>query len=440
MDLDALTPGQAIGRITGLATGSGEAGEIAFADGRVVDAAATSPLDLTVDATGWIALPPLADLHAHLDKGYTWTAFGRPEGSLDDAIACWMQHGDEHSYAAIKAAGRRHLTAALHAGVTAVRSHTNYHLGPDPLRGVRALVELREEFRGLVDVQVVAMHGHEQPDALLRDAVDAGIDLVGGVPHLTPDPLRELDRAASLAESAGIGMDLHTDETLDPHSLDLADLAARTKHWPAGVVRSAGHCVSLSMQEPAALARVLDAVAEAGVSIVTNPLTNLYLQGWQHPVATPRGIPPLRAILDAGIALAAGGDNVQDPFNPLGNADMVDVAAELVIAGHLTPTQAWDVASHGGRAVFGLPPARGRVGDVADIVLVRAAHTAEALAERAPDRIVIRAGRVVAIRRRTLSSVLDAAGPHASGCLDELDELDAPLSLPTPTPSEGAFR
>lgn len=433
MDADLLTPGQQIARIDGLGASTVTEGTIAFADGFVVEAGAESSADAVIDATGWIALPPLADLHAHLDKGYTWTAFGRPEGSLDDAIACWNDHGATHSEAAIKAAGRRHLTAALHAGVTAVRSHANYHLGDDPLRGIRALIELREEFRGLVDLQVVAMHSHERPDAALQEAVELGIDLVGGVPHLAPDPLHQLDRSASLAESAGIGMDLHTDETLDPHSMDLKDLAARTKHWPKGMIRSAGHCVSLSMQDLDTRTKTLDAVAAAGVSIVTNPLTNLYLQGWQHPVATPRGIPPLRPILEAGIHLAAGGDNVQDPFNPLGNADMVDVAAELVIAGHLTPAEAWHVAAVGGRTVFGLPPAAGRIGDVADIVLVRAAHVAEALAERAPDRIVIRNGRVVAIRRRVLSSVLE-------GIDDDLEPNRMAMTTPpTPTTTEGVF-
>lgn len=429
MDADLLAPGQRISQISGLTPTSDCTGSLAFAHGAVVAPELADSTGASVDATGWIALPPLADLHAHLDKGYTWTAFGQPEGSLEDAINCWAQHGEHHDFAAIKAAGRRHLTAALHAGVTAVRSHANYHLGADPLRGIRALIELREEFRGLVDLQVVAMHSHDQPDALLRDAVDLGIDLVGGVPHLTPEPVFQLDRAASLAESAGIGIDLHTDETLDPHSLDLLDLADRTKDWPADRIRSAGHCVSLSMQDSATLSRVLDAVAAAHVSIITNPLTNLYLQGWQHPIATPRGIPPLRAILDAGIVLAAGGDNVQDPFNPLGNADMVDVAAELVLAGHLTPTEAWGVAANGGRSAFGVPPARGRIGDAADIVLIRASHTAEALAERAPDRIVVRDGRVVAVRRRALSSVLD--GPRND---------DPPFPMPTPSTHEGALQ
>ncbi|PWJ53993.1 cytosine deaminase [Quadrisphaera granulorum] len=426
MHAELLAPGHRISSLTGL-TPAGDVGEtLCFSQGSVAAEAETDPSGLTVDATDWVALPPLADLHAHLDKDYTWTAFGEPEGPLEDAIACWAEHGEHHTYRAIKAGARRHLLAALHSGVTAVRSHTNFHLGDDPLRGVRALAELRTEFAGVVDLQVVMAPGPwDGPDDLGRAGIPLGPDLIGGFPHLADDPAADLERCAAFAEEFGLGIDLHTDETLDASSVGLLQLAERTRHWPAGRIRSAGHCVSLSTQDDATRARTLAAVAAAGVSIITNPLTNLYLQGWQHPVATPRGIPPLREIMEAGVTLAAGGDNVQDPFNPLGNADMVDVACELVTAGHLTPAEAWHVSSHGGRATFGLPPARGLVGDVADVVLVRAAHTAEALAERAPDRVVIRAGRVVAVRRRVVSSVLD---PHSPS---------DPSSVPT---AEGAMQ
>jgi cytosine deaminase len=390
------------------------------ADGRPVDLAVvggdfaapgSSVEGIVVGAEGWMLLPPFADVHAHLDKAFTWTAMGEPEGSLEDAVACWHEHGAALSGEQMYANARRQVVAALRAGVTAIRSHANYHDGPDPLRGIRALIALREEFAGLVDIQVVAMHASDRSDALVRDGIALGIDLVGAAPHLAPDPKAELERTVLLAEEAGLGVDVHTDETLDPEALGILDLAERTRDWPIGMVRSAGHCVSLAMQPVDRLTRILDAVADAHVSIITNPLTNLYLQGWQHPVATPRAIPPLDAIRGAGIALAAGGDNVQDPFNPLGNADMVDVAGALVLAGHLKPRDAWDVAAGGGRAVMGLPPARAIPGDVADGILVRAGSVAEAIAERAIDRVVVRAGRVVSVRRTTFDSVASEPSP-----------------------------
>ncbi|WP_460774631.1 amidohydrolase family protein [Microbacterium sp. GXF7504] len=396
IEASRLLPGQEVARLRGVVHADGSDGDIAIAGGQVVTDAGTGT---DVDASGWLALTPLADLHAHLDKAYTWDAAGRPEGSLEDAVACWQRFGALLTEEEIAANARRQVLAALGAGVTAIRTHANYHEGPDPLRGIRALIALREEFRGLVDIQVVALHGSDRGDDVVREAVALGIDLIGGVPHLAADPAAELDRTLRLAEEAGLGVDLHADETLAPEAGDLLRLAERTRDWPAARTRAAGHCVSLAMVEPDRLDHVLRASAEASVSIITNPLTNLYLQGWRHPVATPRGIPPLRTVIDAGVTLAAGGDNVQDPFNPLGNGDMVDVVAALVLAGHLAPAEAWRVTAAGGRDVFGLPRADGRPGDPADLLLVRARTVAEAVAERAPDRVVIRAGRVVAVRR-----------------------------------------
>jgi cytosine deaminase len=402
-----LVPGQQIGRLRGVTLPDGTAVTLGIADGTVTDGTVTdgavsaaARLDdggADVDADGWMLLPPAADLHAHIDKAYTWRMFGEPEGSLEDAVACWQQHGATLREEQIAAHARRQLDAALRSGVTAVRTHVNYHEGPDPLRGLRAVIDARAAYGGLVDLQVVAMHGQFTDDGLIRDAIALGADLVGAAPHLSEDPRAEIERAAAHAEAAGIGLDLHTDETLNAASLDLAHLARRTADWPAHMTRSAGHCVSLAVQPADTLAAVLELAASAKVSIVTNPLTNLYLQGWEHPVATPRALPPLAAILEAGVDLAAGGDNVQDPFNPLGNGDMVDVAAALVLAGHLPPRAAWQVVSSG-RGLLGLPDAHGRPGDTADMLLVRAGSVAEALAERAPDRVVVRNGVVVATR------------------------------------------
>ncbi|MEV8267679.1 amidohydrolase family protein [Microbacterium sp. NPDC076911] len=400
-----LLPGQDLINLHGVLTLDGELVSISIANQHVAtrELHVGAPAD-GVDASGWIMLPPLADLHAHIDKAYTWSMAGGPEGSLEDAVACWQTFGAELTYAQIKINARRQLTAALSAGVTAMRSHVNYHVGDDPLRGIRAVIELREEFQGAVDLQVVAMNSHLTESALIREAMAMGVDLLGDAPHLGPDPRGELERTIALADEASIGVDIHTDETLDVNSLDLRDLAALTASWPLERTRSAGHCVSLAVQPTEVLAELLDEVAAAGVSIITNPLTNLYLQGWEHPVSMPRAIPPLLAIRDAGVHLAAGGDNVQDPFNPLGNADMVDTVAALVLAGHVTPRTAWEISA-AGRELMGLPKASGHVGDPADLILVRATSVAEAIAERAPDRVVIRGGRVMATRALTINAI-----------------------------------
>ncbi|MFT4306962.1 MAG: amidohydrolase family protein [Microbacterium sp.] len=370
-----------------------------------------------VDGRGWLVLPTLVDAHAHLDKAYTLDEAAPSGLDLDGAIAAWHRIGETITEASILERARRGLTAALEAGVTAVRSHVNYHAGPDPLRGVRALVALREEYRGLVDLQVVAMQSHDRPIELVREAAALGPDLLGACPHLTPDPAAETARVAAVAEEHGLGLDLHTDETLDPASLDVVTLAERTAGWPAGRIRTASHCVSLAALAPQRLREVLARVAAAGVSIVTNPHTNLLMQGRGAPPPAPRGLPPLAEILDAGISLAVGGDNVQDPFHPLGDGDVWDAVALLVVAGHLDPFRAVRVASAGGRRVLGLPPAALRAGDPADFVLVRADALTQAIAERAPDRVVVRGGRVVAVRRSHRRSLTPAPLPVRAGAV-----------------------
>lgn len=408
---DDLTPDTVLARLTGVALPDGTRADLAIADGVIAAAAAENGAGACVGATGWMLLPPAADMHAHIDKAYTWHAAGEPEGSLVDAVASWQRFGHTLDEERIATHARRQLLAALRAGVLTVRTHVNYHEGADPLRGLRAVLAVREEFRGLVDVQVVAMHSHVRDDGIVREGIAMGADLLGGAPHLGEDPAAEVDRAVRLAEEAGIGIDLHADETLDQHARDLLRIAERTRDWPAHMTRSAGHCVALAVQPPDTLAAILDAAALARVSIITNPLTNLYLMGWEHPVATPRAVPPLAAIVSAGIELAAGGDNVQDPFNPLGNGDMVDVAAALVLAGHATPKDAWRIVA-AGRGLAGIPASAARVGDRADGILVRTGSVAQALAERAPDRVVLRGGRVVATRTTRTASVATAPPVH----------------------------
>ena len=111
---------------------------------------------------------------------------------------------------------------------------------------------------------------------------------------------------------------------------------------------------------PDELDEVIAEVLASDIGIVTLPITNLYLQGWEHPVSTPRGLTAVRALLDAGVRLGAGADNVRDPFNPVGRSDALETASLLVTAGHLTLDEAYAAVSDGARAVMGLPTGRRR--------------------------------------------------------------------------------
>ena len=378
-----------------------------LADGRVVDVglagdtvASVSPATgatasaADLDLSGYLLLTAGCDAHAHLDKALTWETINPPMGDLRLAIESFNAHQELFTVENTLERARRAALGLLANGTTAVRSHVNITVGAQPLRGAMALVQLKDELAELMDIELVALANEDIPDAVIEQAIDLGIDLVGGVPHLASDPLAEVDRLVALAGRLGVGIDLHSDETLDGDPT-LGHFARAVRAWPIGQHASAGHCVRLGTLPETERDQIIDEVVASDVGIITLPITNLYLQGWQHPVATPRGLTALRALIDAGARLGAGADNVRDPFNPLGRSDALETAMLLVTAGHLTADEAWHLSSAGSRAVMRLPEAGASVGARADFLIIRAGSLLEAIAEASADRMVIHAGRLV---------------------------------------------
>ncbi|MFT4136841.1 amidohydrolase family protein [Microbacterium sp.] len=360
----------------------------------VVQAGTARPADAELDLAGHVLLPAAAEPHAHLDKSRTWELAAPSFGDLGSAIEQFRAFSAAESVASI--ADRAEATARemLAKGYTAIRSHVDLLRGDEPLRGVEALLEVRERLAGLMDLELVALADDRIDTAVFEAALDLGVDLVGGVPHLAADPEGELDRLLCLAERRGVGVDLHTDESLDG-AVTLTSFARRVAGW-SHATASAGHCVRLGTLPVAERDAVIAELVAADLGVITLPITNLYLQGWQDPVSTPRGLAPVRALLDAGARLAAGADNVRDPFNPLGRCDPFETVALLVVAAHTSIDEAYRLVSTGARDVMRLPAAGPVPGARADLLAVRASSLHEAAATASPSRLVIHRGRLVA--------------------------------------------
>ncbi|CAN5617583.1 amidohydrolase family protein [soil metagenome] len=389
-----------------------------LADGRRVDVhvvggvitQVTSPgehrrADAEVDnLDGFLLLPALAEPHAHVDKALTAAHVPNATGDLLGAIDGWITASMQGRFTHddIVARSTRAMELLVLNGVTAVRSHVNVgaEIGTEYLRAVR---EARRCFDGILDVHLVALTASPMtgPDgagnrAALREALEMGVDVVGGCPHLDPDGASAIADAIAVATEAGLGLDLHTDETLDPDVLELRELARQVIDTGFEGPVTASHCVSLGMQPVDVQQAVAREVAEAGISVVTLPQTNLFLQGRGHPTATPRGLTAIAALRDAGVTVVAGADNVQDPFNLMGRSDPLETAALLVMAGHLLPDDAYTMVSNSVRSIMGLPEVHVRPGDPADLLAIRSPSVRGAIADAPHDRVVYRGGRAVA--------------------------------------------
>ncbi len=391
--------GAAVGALRGVRLPDGTLGDVAL-DGTVVS---STPGDgVTLDASGWRVLVGACEPHAHLDKALTAPRADPGAGNdLVAAIEQWrailpgIDGPDVHARAL--AAVHRYVAR----GITTLRTHVDVAREGDPLRGVDALIALREQLRGRVTLQVCLLAGSEASDASVEEAVARGVDVLGGCPHLAPDPHHEVTRMLDVAERTGLPVDLHADEQLDVSGeyLDVVDLAQQVIARGLQQRVTASHCVRLGMLPPRRLGPVLELVARAGLGIVTLPITNLYLQAREVSHAAPRGLAALRPILDAGIPLAAGADNLRDPFNPVGRADPFETTSLLMTAGFLTAEQALAAVTTGARTVLGLPRAGVVPGDVADLMLVPDTAAGDVIAGAEDARIVLHGGRVVADTR-----------------------------------------
>ncbi|MEZ5297773.1 MAG: amidohydrolase family protein [Ilumatobacteraceae bacterium] len=360
------------------------------------------------DLGGRLLLPPMAEPHAHLDKALTSEAVPNPTGDLAGAIDAWIA-ADERgvfTYDDMVTRVDEAVRKLVLNGVTAIRTHVNagggagtWHL--DATRDAMSNWSDRvdAEFVGLVHTPIVGP-GSDDNVAALRACAEGGA-LVGGCPHLEPDGAAAIDLALALAGEFGVPIDLHTDETLDPSMLTLPVLARRVIDTGFTGRVAASHCVSLGMQPPDVQAEVARLVAEAGIGIITLPQTNLFLQGREQATATPRGLTAVAALRDAGVVVAAGADNVQDPFNLVGRSDPLETAALLVMAAHVLPDDAYEMVSNAPRTLMGLEPVHFAVGDPADFVAIDAPSVRAAIADAPADRLVVHAGRVVATTSTT---------------------------------------
>lgn len=368
-----------------------------------------------IDCAARVVIPGLVESHVHLDKALL-DRERTGDGTLADAISVTAELKREFTAAAIRDRARRVLEQAITHGTTTIRAHPDV----DPivgLLGVHTLLELREEFRGRIDLQIVAFPQEgilRAPGtlALLREGLTAGADVIGGCTYNEDSVAhcrRHIDLVFDLAAEFGVPVDLHADfadDTIDPR-FALADyIADVTERTGMGGRVTIGHATSLAARPPADRQRVLRRLAEAGVAVVPLPATDMFLGGRTDTANTRRGIAPVRELWAAGVRTAVSSNNIRNAFTPYGNADLLDIGLFLAQTSHLAGpedlTRVLGMATYEAAAVVGIADRYGlREGAAADLVILSTHRVADALLDR-PDRCyVIKSGRVVARTTRT---------------------------------------
>ncbi len=360
-----------------------------------------------IDADGCLVMPSFIDSHLHLDLAYSLDIVpANRSGTLVEAIRHWDRAKRKLKPADVRDRAIRAIEAEVNFGTGHIRTHVDVGTGAG-LRLVEGVLAAREACKTIIDIQVVVF----PQDGLLRDpgayeqmhaALQMGCDLVGGIAHnerTHDDSKRHIDKLFDLAAEFDADIDCHIDETDDPKSRCTEYLAAKTIECGRQGRVTASHVCALASYDNVHAAKVIDALREARVQVVTNPGVNLHLQGRHDRYPKRRGLTRVRELVEAGVNVAAGQDCIRDPFYPFGTGQMLDVAHLLAHADHLTtPKQlntVLDAITTNAAKVLRLRGYGIRPGCRADLVVLPVQDGHEAVRLRPIPAHVLKAGRAM---------------------------------------------
>jgi len=388
--------------------------DIGVENGRIVEIAETIEGHGAeeIDAGGRAALPGFVEPHLHLEKAFLHRRLPARTGTLEEAIRVTGILKAKQEREDVLERSRRVLDMAVRNGTTVIRAHPDV----DPIQGligVETAVQLRDEYRDLLDLQIVAFPQEgilktDGVDELMEAALDMGADVVGGCPYNElswDDTKSHIDTVFDLAARRGLPIDMHVDfadDVRDERFASARYIAEKTIETGYQGRVALGHVTSLGALAPEEAKPVIDLLRQAGIHIVTLPATDVYLGGRKDEAKPRRGLTPVRALHEAGVNVAYSSNNIRNAFTPFGKADPLQIGnllAHLVQFG--TPEHQAEILKMGtvnAARVVGVSDDYGlAVGKQADIVILDTLTVADALLDLPVRSWVLKRGRVTVV-------------------------------------------
>lgn len=396
---------------------SAELTDVGVDGGKIVEIksgiAATAKED--IDAAGRVLIPGLIESHLHLEKAYVMDRKPNRSGTLMEAIAVTAELKPTFTRDDIEARSRRVLKKLITSGTTHVRAHAEF----DPAQGFTGfdtVLALREEYRGLIDIQVVAFPQEgilKAPgtDAMMVEAMKRGADVVGGIPYNDTDANAHIDWVFRLAKDFDKDLDFHQDFRDDADAMSIEYLARKTiaEGWQGRV--SVGHLTALAAVSHERRGEIIALVKDAGISVMALPATDMHLGGRKDLENVRRTIAPVRALRDGGVNVCLATNNIRNAFTPYGTGDLLQIAALALPACHLggadDQATVLDMLTVNAAKALRIPDYGIFVGARADMVLLDTHRVADVILDLPDRNVVVKGGRIVARTARQVETVLN---------------------------------
>lgn len=314
--------------------GHDDAHEVLIEDGKFKAFGNNLPdADEVYDLKGQLVLPPYVDSHLHLDYVFTGKTDGAKNdtGTLFEGIARWHDVKKHQTVEEAKERALRAIKEEMIHGVQYIRTHADV---TDPKQtSLKALLELREELKDKVTIQIVSfpqegMYAFKNGAELVEEGLKMGADCVGGIPHFEWSydiGDKSVRTAVELAKKYNKMIDIHCDETDDVQSRHIQLLNALVMQEDMGHLTTASHICSLGSADNSYAFRLISLMAASGINVVAPATENAYLQGRQDSYPKRRGLTRVKELLEAGVNVAFAQDSIVDPWYPAGNGNLMNV-------------------------------------------------------------------------------------------------------------------
>ncbi|AJY77760.1 cytosine deaminase [Paenibacillus beijingensis] len=328
-------------------------------------------------AHGAMLLPGVVEPHIHLDKSHLLSRMSSEATSLQEAIRMTAELKQGFTREDIWDRSLATIQQAVRNGVTHMRCHAEV----DPILGLKSVevaLELKSRVKSWMDLQIVVLPQEgifQAPgtDELMEEALRLGVDVVGGMPYQDADPGKHIDYVFKLGEKYKVPIDFHTDFSDNPEDRTILDIADRTIASEFQGLVSAGHVTSLGSMPVSEACRAIERIAQADISIMCLPATDLYISGRGDREKIRRGLTPVKLLLEHGVNVTVGVNNVRNAFTPFGKADPFEVAWLLAVAAYMgseaDARQLVHMLTSGAARALGLHGYGLHIGAYADMVL-----------------------------------------------------------------------
>lgn len=374
------------------------------------------PTEDVIDCEGRAVLPGFVETHLHLDKALLDERMPNLAGTLEGAIKVTGALKSQFTMDDVLERSRKVLDMAIAQGTTAIRTQPDV----DPIAhtiGADAMLTLRDEYRGLIDLQVVAFPQEgiiKAPGTIemMEECLRNGADVVGGCTYNEPDVdtcKEHIRQVFDLAEKYDVPVDMHTDfwvDDSDPRYALVEHIADVTIERGMQGRVTLGHMTSLASLSGSHRVEVWDRIKQADLNIVVLPFTDMHLNARNDDHNIRRGVAPVKLMWDVDINVGLSSNNVRNAFTPFGNADLLDVALFMAQVGHMGSPDDFrhllQTITYANAKIIGINSGYGlKVGDRADLVVLDAADGPTGLLDRAVRTAVIKGGRIVARTQKT---------------------------------------